>query len=55
MHDNNKIFKYKREIAVKKKLRKNTRELKNRKISIKRLAFLKLLLEKIKRMQKEKK
>tara|TARA_R100000231_G_scaffold12747_2_gene14348 strand:+ start:1540 stop:1785 length:246 start_codon:yes stop_codon:yes gene_type:complete len=55
LHDNIKICKSKSEIAVERKLRKNSWELQDRKSSIKRLAFLKILLEKIERLQKEKK
>ena len=54
LHDIIEICKWKSEIAVKRKLRKNSWELQDRKSSIKRLAFLKILLEKIERLQKEK-
>ena len=54
LHDIIEILKSKSEIASERKLRKNSWELQDRKNSIKRLAFLKILLEKIERMQKEK-
>ena len=55
LHDQIEICKRKSEIAVETKLRKNSWELQDRKSSIKRLAFLKILLEKIERLQKDKK